>query len=67
MEAVALQLDSQMARTSLNWSCSWNQSESVSATIKWWDKVLNESVEPVLACNADIDLLLTNAQSLGIS
>ena len=67
IEAVALQLDSQMARTSLNWSCSWNQSESVTATIKWWNRVLNESVEPILACNADIDLLLTNAQSLGIS
>ncbi|HUW88526.1 MAG TPA: CDP-glucose 4,6-dehydratase [Candidatus Paceibacterota bacterium] len=67
LEAIALQLDSRKARTTLNWSCAWDQSESVSATIKWWDKVLNESVDPRTACEADIDLLLENAHSLGIS
>lgn len=67
IEAIALQLNSEKARTSLEWSCAWNQRESVAATIKWWDKVLNNSVDPQDACEADIDLVLANVQSLGIS
>lgn len=67
VEAIALQLNSEKARTSLGWSCAWNQRESVAATIKWWDKVLNDSVDPKDACEADIDLVLANIDSLGIS
>lgn len=67
VEATALQLDSEKARTTLKWSCAWSQSESVAATIEWWDKVLNNSVDPKEACQADIDLVLTNVRSLGIS
>lgn len=67
VEAIALQLNSEKARTTLGWSCAWNQRESVEATIKWWDKVLNDSVDPKDACEADIDLVLANIDSLGIS
>jgi CDP-glucose 4,6-dehydratase len=58
IEAIALQLDSELAKTSLNWSCAWNQRESVVATIKWWDQVLNNSVSPIVACASDIDFVL---------
>ena len=67
LEAVALQLNSELAMSTFNWSCAWNQRESVEATIKWWDKVLNKSVNPVLACAADIDVALEKSRSLGIS
>ncbi len=67
VEAIALQLNSERARSSLGWSCAWNQRESVEATIKWWDKVLNNSVNPRDACEADIDTLLGKVRSLGIS
>lgn len=67
MEAIALQLNSEKARTSLKWRCAWNQRESVEATIQWWDKVMNKSVDPRAACEADIDILLDNYSGLGIS
>ncbi|MDP1712748.1 MAG: CDP-glucose 4,6-dehydratase [Candidatus Nanopelagicaceae bacterium] len=67
VEAIALQLNSEKARISLNWRCAWNQSESVAATINWWDKVLNNSIAPKDACEANIDILLEKARSLGIS
>jgi CDP-glucose 4,6-dehydratase len=67
MEALALQLDSGLAKTSLNWSCGWDQRESVVATIRWWDQVLNNSVSAIDACASDIDFVLANARSLGIS
>ncbi|MDP1720713.1 MAG: CDP-glucose 4,6-dehydratase [Candidatus Nanopelagicaceae bacterium] len=67
LEAIALQLDSRKARTTLNWSCAWDQNESVTATIQWWDKVLNKSVDPIVACEADIDQVLSNTRGLGIS
>ena len=66
-EAIALQLDSEKARDSLKWNCAWSQSESVASTIKWWDRVLNESISPKVACEADIDILLEKVVSLGIS
>lgn len=67
LEAIALQLDSNLARTVLNWNCAWDQRESVAATIKWWDKVLNKSTSPAEACAFDIDFALSKARGLGIS
>lgn len=67
IEAIALQLDSKLARSSLNWNCAWNQRESVTATIKWWDKVLSNSVIPAEACAFDIEFLLSRGRGLGIS
>jgi CDP-glucose 4,6-dehydratase len=67
VEAVALQLDSQLAQSSLHWNCAWNQREAVASTIQWWDKVMNKSINPFEACASDIDLVLAAARSLGIS
>jgi CDP-glucose 4,6-dehydratase len=67
VESIALQLDSTRAREALGWKPFWNQSESIRSTIEWWDKVLNDSVDPVNACQTDIDFLLNNARGLGIS
>ena len=67
VESIALHLDSTKARNSLGWKPCWSQGESIKSTIEWWDKVLNKSVNSVDACQADIDFLLNNARSLGIS
>lgn len=67
VESIALQLDSTRARESLGWRPFWSQSESITSTIEWWDKVLNKSINPVRACQTDIDFLLNNAYGLGIS
>jgi len=60
IEAISLQLDSTRARNILNWNSRWEQNDSVVATIKWWDKVLNKSISPVDACKSDIDFLLSS-------
>lgn len=59
-EAIALHLDSTKAKKSLDWKLRWNQTESVAATVKWWDDVLNRSINPNDACQFDIDFLLSN-------
>lgn len=66
-EAVALELDSSKARSTLGWRSVWSQSESVTATIKWWDEVLNQSASALDACDADIDFMLAKVRSLGNS
>lgn len=66
-EAIELHLDSSTARQSLGWEPIWNQTKSVVATVEWWNKVLNESVSPEYACRRDIDFMLANVASLGIS
>jgi CDP-glucose 4,6-dehydratase len=58
VEAKSLQLDSSLARSSLSWKDSWNQKEAVIATIRWWDKVLNQSANVHEECQADISHLL---------
>ena len=66
-EAIALQLNSSSARELLSWEPLWSQSDSVRATINWWDQVLNRSVDPLEACSTDIDFMLDKARGLGIS
>jgi CDP-glucose 4,6-dehydratase len=60
-EAISLQLDSTIARESLHWKPRWQQTESVVSTVKWWDDVLNNSMNPEDACWTDIDFLLTES------
>jgi CDP-glucose 4,6-dehydratase len=67
LEAIVLQLNSNLAKKSLNWSCAWNQHDSVVATIEWWDKVLNKSISPVIACDSDIGFILERAHRLDIA
>ncbi len=59
-EAQSLQLDSGLARKSLNWNSRWTQEDAVRATVDWWSKVINEKVDPTVACRSDIDHLLGN-------
>lgn len=67
VDAETLALDSSKARSTLGWRSVWSQGESVSATIKWWDKVLNQSASALDACDADIDFMLAKVRSLGNS
>lgn len=58
VEAKNLQLNSSLARATLGWKDSWSQKEAVIATIRWWDRVLNQSRLVQEECQADIVLLL---------
>jgi CDP-glucose 4,6-dehydratase len=59
-EAKSLQLNSSLAKESLGWKMAWSQAESVRATVKWWDEVINNSVDPQKACFSDIEFLLSS-------
>jgi CDP-glucose 4,6-dehydratase len=57
-EAKSLQLNSTLAKETLGWKMAWSQPESVRATVKWWNEVSNNSVDPKEACSSDIEFLL---------
>lgn len=58
-ESTLLQLDSTKAKEILKWEPSWTQLEAVESTVKWWKKVLDEKIDPLLACQEDIQILLS--------
>jgi CDP-glucose 4,6-dehydratase len=58
LEAESLHLDSNYASRILGWKPSWEQSAAVVASIKWWDEVLNHTVEIEDACQADLNHLI---------
>lgn len=58
VEAQSLQLDSSLARNSLNWSPKWSQEEAVKSTIVWWKEVISGYKSPAQACDDDLDVLL---------
>jgi nucleoside-diphosphate-sugar epimerase len=60
IEAKSLELDSSLARNTLNWSPFWNQSEAIIETINWWKEVLNKSLLPEQRCNFEIDKMFTD-------
>lgn len=67
VEAASLQLDSNFARRTLGWEPIWSQEAAVRSTMEWWDKILNKSVESEVACQSDIEIMLSHTPSLGIS
>jgi CDP-glucose 4,6-dehydratase len=66
-EALALDLDSQRARNVLQWRPAWTQEGAVVSSIRWWDSVLNDEIDPLVACASDIDFALKSLSSLGNS
>ena len=60
LEASKLELDSTKARQLLDWTPKWSQHESISATVNWWDRVLNNKMSAMESCNLDLNFLLNN-------
>ncbi len=57
LESEKLQLNSELARTVLNWNPVWSQKDSVTSTIKWWKKVISNEDSALNACIKDIEIL----------
>jgi CDP-glucose 4,6-dehydratase len=57
-ESILLDLDSTKAQKELGWRPNWSQREAIEVTIKWWQEVLDNSVDPRAACLGDIRKLL---------
>lgn len=57
IESGKLQLNSNLAKSILNWGPVWSQNDSIIATIKWWKKVILNEDSALSACLADIENL----------
>lgn len=53
-ESIFLDLNSNKAQTELGWKPNWSQSEAISSTVEWWQRTLNNKVEPRDSCLEDI-------------
>ena len=58
-ESVFLDLNSSKAHSELGWKPNWSQKEAISLTVEWWQKTLNNKVEPRKSCLEDIRKILT--------
>ena len=59
-DSITLQLASTLANSVLSWESTWNQKNAIVSTVQWWKKVLLEKVDPLVACQSDIETLLKN-------
>jgi len=57
-ESTLLQLDSAKAKEILNWRTNWSQTGAVESTVDWWKRVLERGIDPVSACQEDIQILI---------
>jgi CDP-glucose 4,6-dehydratase len=57
-EAESLDLNADYSKNILGWGPRWTQEEAVISTVQWWDKVLNQQIEPMEACLDDVKRLL---------
>ena len=62
LEAATLQLDSDLAKKTLNWRPNWTQEEAVKTTVEWWKRVLKEGISPIDACEVDFARILKAAR-----
>lgn len=53
-ESIFLDLNSNKAQSELGWKPRWSQKDSISNTVEWWLRTLNNKVEPRAACLEDI-------------
>jgi CDP-glucose 4,6-dehydratase len=59
LESINLSLDSNKAKTILNWTPIWNQKEAIVLTIDWWKKYLLGNISPLDCTLSDIELAFT--------
>lgn len=61
VEAIGLQLNSNLANTELKWEPYWNQEAAGVATVRWWDSILSQAQRPLDVCLQDIANILRNS------
>jgi CDP-glucose 4,6-dehydratase len=55
IEAQQLKLDSRFANSILGWNPVWNSEEAIHKTFIWWEKLLNDGINPEYLCKLDIE------------
>lgn len=58
-ESLILQLDSKKAQKVLGWNPKWSQTEAIVKTVRWWDLVLNQGLDPIDVCKQDLEEFLS--------
>jgi CDP-glucose 4,6-dehydratase len=58
-ESLVLQLDSKKAQKVLGWNPKWSQTEAIVKTVRWWDLVLNQGLDPIDVCKQDLEEFLS--------
>ena len=53
-EAAHLSLDSDLALKTIEWRPTWSQNRAIEETMNWWQKVIEEGVNPIQACEKTI-------------
>ena len=54
LEAVTLQLDSNLSKEILNWKPLWSQEQAIRDTFTWWSSVLHKDISAEEACLQDV-------------
>lgn len=54
LESIRLDLDSNLAQTTISWIPKWSQVESIQRTFSWWRDVLIGGKDPLKVCQSDI-------------
>ena len=57
-EAILLDLDSELAATTLGWRPAWSQKQAIIATFKWWQDVEKNMLSAQRATDNDIERLI---------
>lgn len=64
VEAENLDLNSNLARETLNWEPLWTQEEAIVATFEWWKSVFLNQAKPLELCKKEIEFVLSQESSL---
>lgn len=67
LESRNLQLNTNKAINLLQWQPAWSQVEGISATFRWWERILLQGDSPGMAINEDIVFALNKYGSRNIT
>ena len=57
-ESILLDLDSELATTTLGWTPAWSQEQAIIATFNWWQDIEKSRLSAQIATNNDIEKLI---------
>lgn len=63
LEALTLQLNSNLSKEILNWRPLWSQEQAIRDTFTWWSNVLHKDISAEEACLQDISKASTQKRS----
>jgi hypothetical protein len=65
-ESVFLDLDSELATTTLGWRPAWSQEQAIISTFKWWQDIEKNNLTAQQAIENDIEMLIKSYGIKGV-